>query len=159
MALVTPYFTPGGKALNYSYSLRIWLTARKGKASFIYDDKGFRIGTEVKAKIEKSRFGTQGRECTFKILWAGDEVKVMDKESWLEAIKSSESVTNAGAWFSLHHEDGSVDKFQGKNWTEKLKNEKFYNRVIQILEEEVVMKFDKRLGRAEEFYGEDKETK
>tara|TARA_Y100001938_G_scaffold89549_1_gene122658 strand:- start:1287 stop:2396 length:1110 start_codon:yes stop_codon:yes gene_type:complete len=159
MALVTPYFTPGGKALNYSYSLRIWLTARKGKASFIYDDKGFRIGTEVKAKIEKSRFGTQGRECTFKILWAGDEVKVMDKESWLEAIKSSESVTNAGAWFSLHHEDGSVDKFQGKNWTEKLKNEKFYNRVIQILEEEVVMKFDKRLGRAEEFYGEDKEAK
>ena len=32
----------------------MWLTARKGKASFIYDDKGFRIGTEVRVKIEKA---------------------------------------------------------------------------------------------------------
>ena len=153
-ALTTPYFTPGGKALTYAYSLRIWLTARKGKASFIYDDKGFRIGTEVKAKIEKSRFGTQGRECNFKILWGGDEIKIMDKESWLEAIKSSESLSNAGAWFSLHYEDGSVEKFQSKNWAKKLEEKKFYNRVMRLLEEEVVMKFDQRLGSADEFYGE-----
>ena len=154
-AMVTPYFTPGGKALSYSYSLRVWLTARKGKASFIYDEKGFRIGTEVRAKIEKSRFGTQGRECNFKILWGGDEVKIMDKESWLEAIKSSESLTNAGAWFTLHFEDGSEQKFQSKGWKESLKEERFYNRVMQLLEEEVVMKFDKRLGNAEEFNGEE----
>ena len=153
-ALTTPYFTPGGKALTYAYSLRIWLTARKGKASFIYDDKGFRIGTEVKAKIEKSRFGTQGRECNFKILWGGDEIKIMDKESWLEAIKSSESLSNAGAWFSLHYEDCSVEKFQSKNWAKKLEEKKFYNRVMRLLEEEVVMKFDQRLGSADEFYGE-----
>ena len=153
-AMVTPYFTPGGKALTYAYSLRIWLTARKGKASFIYDDKGYRIGTEVKAKIEKSRFGTQGRECSFKILWGGDEVKIMDQESWLEAIKGSEHLTNAGAWFTLHYEDKTSEKFQSKGWKECLKEERFYNRVMQLLEEEVVLKFDKRLGNAEEFYGE-----
>ena len=151
-ALTTPYFTPGGKALAYSYSLRIWLTARKGKSSFIFDDKGFRIGTEVKAKIEKSRFGTQGRQCNFKILWAGEEVKIMDKESWLEAIKSSDSLTNAGAWFTLHYEDGKTDKFQTKQWMDKLNDEKFYNRVIKLLEEEVVMKFDKRIGKSSDFY-------
>jgi recombination protein RecA len=153
-AMVTPYFTPGGKALAYSYSLRVWLTARKGKKSFIYDDKGFRIGTEVKAKIEKSRFGTQGRECNFKIVWGGAEVKIMDKESWFEAIKSSEHLTNAGAWFTLKYADGKVDKFQTKDWINKLDNEKFYNRVVELLEHEVVMKFDKRLGTADEFYGE-----
>tara|TARA_B100001123_G_C15342782_1_gene1035715 strand:- start:3192 stop:4304 length:1113 start_codon:yes stop_codon:yes gene_type:complete len=153
-AMVTPYFTPGGKALAYSYSLRVWLTARKGKASFIYDDKGFRIGTEVKAKIEKSRFGTQGRECSFKIVWGGQEVKIMDKESWLEAIKSSEHLKNAGAWFTLHYEDGTTEKFQSKTWVKKLEEEKFYNRVIDLLEKEVVMKFDKRIGNAEDFYGD-----
>ena len=154
-ALTTPYFTPGGKALVYAYSLRVWLTARKGKASFIYDDKGFRIGTEVKAKIEKSRFGTQGRECNFKIVWGGQEVKIMDKESWLEAIKSSEHINNAGAWFSLKYEDGTEEKFQSKSWLKKLEDEKFYNRVIKLLEDEVVMKFDKRLGTADEFYDVD----
>ena len=137
-ALTTPYF--------------------KGKSSFIFDDKGFRIGTEVKAKIQKSRFGTQGRQCNFKILWAGDEVKIMDKESWFEAVKSSDKLTNAGAWFTLHHEDGSKDKFQSKQWINKLQEEKFYNRVIELLEEEVVMKFDKRIGDSSDFY-EDTEKK
>ena len=55
-AMTTPYVTPGGKAMIYAYSLRIWLTGRKAKASFVTDDKGFRIGSEVKVKLEKSRF-------------------------------------------------------------------------------------------------------
>ena len=156
-ALVSPYFTPGGKALAYSYSLRIWLTARKGKSSFIYDDKGFRVGTEVKAKIEKSRFGTQGRECNFKILWGGDEVRILDQESWFEAIKGSEQLTNAGAWFTLHYKDGTSDKFQSKQWLDKLQDKKFHDRIVELLEEEVVMKFDKRIGHASNFYSEDKE--
>jgi recombination protein RecA len=87
-AMTTPYMTPGGKAMIYAYSLRIWLTGRKAKASFVVDDKGFRIGSEVKVKLEKSRFGTQGRQCSFKILW-GDEIGVQDEESWFEAIKGS----------------------------------------------------------------------
>lgn len=156
-ALTTPYFTPGGKALAYSYSLRIWLTARKGKSSFIYDDNGFRIGTEVKAKIEKSRFGTQGRECNFKILWGGDEVRILDQESWFEAIKGSDQLSNGGAWFTLHYKDGTMDKFQSKQWLDKLQDQKFHDRIIELLEEEVVMKFDKRIGMASDFYSEDKE--
>jgi len=46
-AMTTPYVTPGGKAMIYAYSLRIWLTGRKAKASFVLDDNGFRIGSEV----------------------------------------------------------------------------------------------------------------
>ena len=72
--------------MHYSSSLRIFLTGRKGKASYIYDDNGFRIGSETKAKIKKSRFGTEGREAFFKIMW-GDDVFIEDDASIFEAIK------------------------------------------------------------------------
>ena len=143
--------TPGGKAMIYSYSLRIWLTGRKAKNSFIYDDKGFRIGSEVKVKLEKSRFGTQGRNCNFKILW-GDEVGVQDEESWFEAIKSSKHLISSGAWYTLTHSDGTEEKFQPSKWPEKIKEEKFKNRILEIMDEEVILKFDKREVDAEQFY-------
>ena len=152
-ALTTPYMTPGGKAMIYAYSLRVWLTGRKAKASFIVDDKGFRIGSEVKVKLEKSRFGTQGRQCNFKILW-GDEIGVQDEESWLEAIKSSDNVVQSGAWYQLVYEDGTTEKFQAAKWKEKLQSDKFKQRVLQIMDEEIVMKFDNRQGNASDFYEE-----
>ena len=58
-AMTTPYFTPGGKAMSYAYSLRVWLTARKAKASFITDDNGYRVGSEVKVKLESPALGQQ----------------------------------------------------------------------------------------------------
>jgi len=150
-ALTTPYFTPGGKAMHYAYSLRVWLTGRKSKASFILDDNGFRIGSEVKAKIQKSRFGTQGRQCVFKILWGAD-VGVQDEESWFDAVKGSRHLTSAGAWYSMDMGDGTVEKFQPSRWMEKMQNDKFRKRVLSIIDEEVIMKFDKREGDASEFY-------
>ena len=150
-AMTTPYMTPGGKAMIYTYSLRIWLTGRKAKASFITDDKGYRIGSEVKVKLEKSRFGTAGRQCNFKILW-GDEIGVQDEESWLEAIKGAESLKQGGAWYELCYGDGTCEKFQAAKWTEKLQSDKFRKRVLEIMDEEIIMKFDKRTGSAEEFY-------
>jgi len=153
-ALTTPYMTPGGKALIYAYSLRVWLTGRKAKASFILDEKGYRIGSEVKVKLEKSRFGTQGRQCNFKILW-GDEIGVQDEESWLDAIKGSDSLKQGGAWYELCYEDDTREKFQAAKWIDKLQNEKFRKRVLTIMDEEVIMKFDKRIGEATEFYEEE----
>tara|TARA_R100000152_G_scaffold17530_1_gene9132 strand:- start:293 stop:1006 length:714 start_codon:yes stop_codon:yes gene_type:complete len=154
-ALTTPYMTPGGKAMVYAYSLRVWLTGRKAKASFITDDKGFRIGSEVKVKLEKSRFGTAGRQCNFKILW-GDEIGVQDEESWLDAIKGSKSLSNSGAWFTLEYGDGTSDKFQSAGWKKKLEDPKFKKRVLEVMDEEIILKFDDRTGSAESFY-EDEE--
>ena len=151
--MTTPYTTPGGKAMVYAYSLRIWLTGRKAKASFVVDEKGYRIGSEVKVKLEKSRFGTQGRQCNFKILW-GDDIGVQDEESWLDAIKSSEHLKQSGAWFELVYEDGTSEKFQTANWKEKLKNEKFKSRIYTLMDEEVIMKFDDRTGDSKNFYDE-----
>ena len=156
-AMTTPYVTPGGKAMHYAYSLRIWLTKRKAKASFIVDNNGYRIGSEVKATLKKSRFGTEGRQCTFKILWGGD-VGIQDEESWLEAIKVSESIKQSGAWYNLVYKDGTSEKFQAAKWKEKLQSEKFKDRVLQIMDEEIIMRFDKKEGKAEEFYDIDQEV-
>jgi RecA/RadA recombinase len=152
-AMTTPYMTPGGKSLPYSYSLRVWLTGRKAKASFVKDENGFRIGSEVKAKIEKSRFGTAGRMCNFKILWGDNgDIGVQDKESWFDAIQISQNLKQAGAWFALVHEDGTEEKFQRKGWIDKLEDEKFSNRVLQIIDEDVIKKFSDRTGKASDFY-------
>jgi len=151
--LTTPYVTPGGKAMIYSYSLRVWLTRPKAKASFVTDDKGYRIGNTVKVKLEKSRFGSQGRQCKFQILW-GDQVGVADEESWFDAIQGSEHLDRAGAWYELKFEDGTSEKFQSARWIDKLQDDKFKARVLEIMDEEVVRKFDKRTGDATEFYEE-----
>jgi recombination protein RecA len=153
-AMTTPYVTPGGKAMIYAYSLRVWLTGRKAKASFITDDSGFRIGSEVTVKLEKSRFGTQGRQCNFKILWGTDDIGVQDDQSLFEAIKGSNYMSSAGAWYSLEMGDGKVVKFQPSKWDEKMTDPVFKQRVYDVMDEEVIQKFDKRLGKAEDFYEE-----
>ena len=157
IAMTTPYITPGGKSMHYVYSLRIWLTGRKAKAAFIVDDSGFRIGSEVKVKLEKSRFGTAGRNCAFKILWGSEDIGVQDKESWLEAIKISDNLKQAGAWYSLVYTDGTEEKFQSAHWLDKLEDDRFRNRVFEIMDEEIIKKFDNREGEAGDFYDVDKE--
>jgi recombination protein RecA len=142
-ALVQPFIAPGGKAIEYFCSLRIWLTKRKSKISYVTDDSGLRIGSEVKCKLEKSRFGTEGRECTFKILWSGTAA-IQDEESWLIALKSSKTnrLKLAGAWYTLVAPDGKEIKFQGKQWLLKLQDPEFKKIVLDIMDEEIVKKFE-----------------
>ena len=155
IAMTTPYMTPGGKAMHYSYSLRIWLTGRKAKAAFIEDEKGFRIGSEVKVKLEKSRFGTQGRTCAFRILWGTDNIGIRDEESWFDAVKGSECMKSAGAWYTLAMADGYEKKFQPSKWAELVQtDEEFRAHVMQLMDDEVVQKFDKREGSADQFYSD-----
>ena len=157
-AMTTPLVTPGGKAMAYAYSLRVWLTGRKAKASFVEDENGFRIGSEVKVKLEKSRFGTAGRKCNFRILWGGETVAIQDDESLFEAVKGSDNIIQSGAWYTMVHEDGTTDKFQAAKWVEKMQDDKFRQRVYQIMDEEVIMKFDTRQGSASDFYDSEEEA-
>ena len=141
-AMTTPYFTPGGKAIVYFCSQRIWLTKRKAKAAYVTDESGLRIGSEVKIKIEKSRFGTEGRTCGFKIMW-GDRVGIQDEESWLEALRLSGSDRfKSGAWNKLYSKDGKEFKFQRTQWIDKLKDDEFRQAVFDIMDEEIIKKFD-----------------
>ena len=156
IAMTTPYITPGGKAMHYAYSLRIWLTGRKSKAAYVLDDNGFRIGSEVKVKLEKSRFGTQGRTCTFRILWGTESIGVQDEESWFEALKGFMTVT--GSWYTLTRGEYSK-KFQPSKWVEILQNDpEFKQHVMDFMDEVVVQKFDKREGEASDFYEVDAEA-
>jgi len=152
-----PYFTPGGMAAIYNYSLRIWLTRSNSSKTFVEDDKGYRIGTLVKAKIKKSRYGTEGRTCNFKIIWGDHEkIGILDEESWLEAIKPSIRLTNSGAWFKL---EGYDKKFTGSQFGELVKkDDKFKQIVLDIMDEEVIRKFDAKVGDASNFYEPDENT-
>ena len=138
--LTTPFIAPGGKAIEYFCSLRIWLTSRRAKSSYVNDDTGRRVGSEVKAKIEKSRFGTQGRIATFQIRW-GDHVGVMDEESWLEVIKKSSCYKNAGGWCVLNH-GGKEHKFRSAEWKDKLQDKTFKKMIIDIMDDELIHKFE-----------------
>lgn len=139
--LTTPFKAPGGLALEYFSSLRIWLTGRKSKQSFVFDESGRRVGSEVKAKLKKSRFGTQDRMAVFQIRW-GDNVGIMDEESWFEVIKQSSAYRVGGGWCYLKTQDGKEHKFRSKEWMEKLKDKKFKKMIIDIMDEELIKKFE-----------------
>ena len=141
-AMTTPYVAPGGKAIEYFCSLRIWLTKRKAKASFVTDGTGLRIGSEVKVKMEKSRFGSEGRTCGFKILW-GKDVGIQDEESWLEALRASGSDRfKPGAWNKIYDRDGKEYKFQRSQWIKKLQIPEFRSVVFDIMDDEIIRKFE-----------------
>jgi len=147
------YNTPGGKAMAYSYSLRIWLEGRQAKDSYVYDDKGFKIGSEVKVTLLKSRFGGDGRKCVFKILWAGNSISIQDEESWFEALKKSPNIKQSGAWYTLKHVDGKEKKFQAKQWVSLINSDPVFKaRVLELMDEEVIRKFNDREGSAADFY-------
>lgn len=153
-AMTTPYFTPGGKAMAYVYSLRIWLTGSKSKKNFITDDNGFRLGKLLKCKLEKSRFGTEGRSCEFKIMFGTEKPGILDEESWLEAIKISDRV-KTGAWYSLVYRDGTERKFRAADWLQELEDPLFRQEVLSVMDEVVVKKFDERTGNAGDYYDDD----
>ncbi len=142
MALIEPFIAPGGKAIEYFSSLRIWLTKRKSKKSFAIDEDGIRIGSHVRCYVKKSRFGSEGRDCEFKIMW-GSEIGIQDEESWLEILKRSTTpnFSVSGAWYTLTPKEGKPFKFQSKQWIEKLKDEAFRSAVIALLNEVMVEKY------------------
>jgi len=149
--MVNPYITPGGKALSYSYSLRIWLTPKKSKASFVVSPTGFRIGSETKCVLKKSRFGTEGRECSLKLLWGGEKIEVSDHEAWLDILSKSDRATS-GAWWKITLLDGTTKQFRSAEFSNELQNQDFRNAVLSIVEEELITKFDKQTGNASNYY-------
>ena len=138
-AMTTPYIAPGGKAIEYFSSLRVWLTGRKSKASYIYDDVGRVVGSEVKATIQKSRFGSLKANCTFKIMW-GEGVGIQDEESWFTAIKLSgtDKLKQSGAWYTIDLNNGKSKKFQATNWIKLLEDKIFRESVLEIMDDAVV---------------------
>ena len=75
----------------------------------------------------------------------------------MEAVKPSDNILQKGAWYELVYEDGTTEKFQAAKWLDKLKSDNFKNRVTQLMDEEIIMRFEKKEGNAADFYGVDAE--
>jgi hypothetical protein len=158
------WFTPGGKAPKYAYSLEIWLNNRKSKAGAVFNENGYKIGSEVKATIKKSRFGTEGRVAAYDILWGDERMGVAEEESWVNAVKSSPRLKTASGWYGILKEEGS-DEFYGDgkihgidNFLEALRtNQELRAAMLDLLTEELVIKFENKEGNAEDFYTIDEE--
>ena len=51
--------------------------------------------------------------------------------------------------------DGTKEKFQSANWIEKLRNEKFRKRVLEIMDKELIYNFETKEGHASKYYNID----
>lgn len=132
------FFTPGGNSFTYVYSLRYWLTGSVAKDSMVSDDSGNTVGTQVTVSVKKSRFGTFRKKTTFQIKW-GDIVDFDEEMYWLDEISNSPYI-KSGTWWTLTHSDGTEEKFQKNSFQEKLKNDKFRQRILELLDEEICNK-------------------
>ena len=71
----------------------------------------------------------------------------------LTAIKSSDKLKNSGAWFTLA---GYDKKFQTATFPKLMQaDEKFSKIVYDIIDEEVIQKFENKTGKAADFYEEE----
>ena len=145
--IIANHWTKGKKVIDAAtgkgYGAGILLSlGAKSVLGIDIDEDGVRVGSHVRCFVKKSRFGSEGRDCEFKIMW-GSEIGIQDEESWLEILKRSKTpnFSVSGAWYSLTPKEGKPFKFQSKQWIEKLKDEAFRNAVIALLNEVMVEKY------------------
>jgi RecA/RadA recombinase len=171
---------PGGRGIRYNQSLHLRLTRRKASDAMLKDENDYTIGTEVRAEIFKSRFGTYKRLTSFMILWgAGADIRVWDEYSWLEAIQHSPFVRMVkgtkdvapqakGAkkkkkrgvidMIEITTREGEVISTPGDEWLNALAtNSALRDRVLELIEEEQITKFAQREGNAKNYYSLDGE--
>ena len=88
-------------------------------------------------------------------MWGTEEIGIRDEESWFDAIKGSDCLTSAGAWYTLTMPDGYTKKFQPSKWSELITSDiEFKENIIRLMDEEIVQKFHRREGNAQAFYSE-----
>ena len=63
-------------------------------------------------------------------MW-GDEIGVQDEEL-VRCVKGSDSIKSSAR--GVLHEDGTEEKFQPSRWSEKIVNEKFRARVLELID-------------------------
>jgi hypothetical protein len=87
-------------------------------------------------------------------MWGSVDIGVRDEESWFDAIKGSDNLTSAGAWYTLKT-DNYEKKFQPSKWVELISSDtEFREHVEKIMDEEIIYRFSNRSGNATDFYEE-----
>lgn len=126
--------TSGGKALGFHSSIRI----RLDKSTKIFDKNKDVIGMNIRAKIAKNRLGPPLRQAIFQVYF---DRGIDDLSSWLQTLKERGVITNAGAWYSLPLQDGTIKKFQSKMWGDMLADKVMYDYVYGLLCDACIMKY------------------
>ena len=133
-----PWTTSGGKALPFHASTRI----RLKNLGQIKDKKNNNIGMKMRAQVIKNRLGPPMRHADFELYF---ETGIDDDGSWLHVMKDHNLVKQGGAWYTLKYE-GKEIKFQSKDWSKQLKDEKFKEHCYNLICDKVILKYEKNFG-------------
>ena len=133
-----PWTTSGGKALPFHASTRL----RLKNLGQIKDTKKNTIGMKMRAQVIKNRLGPPMRHADFELYF---ETGIDDDGSWLHVMKDHKLLKQGGAWYTLKYEDEEI-KFQSKDWSEQLKDEKFKEHCYNLICGKVILKYEKNFG-------------
>ena len=144
------YAASGGKKLNYFLDMKLFIVPRKAKGGLVHGDEKVatgggkreevQIGNEVEIRVVKNRFGPEGRKCRFPIQYGGGQVRIMDRESWLESIRTFSGLTKSGnGRYTLVHE-GAEFKFTESSFLKMLDEPDFRKAVKSVMTKELIHK-------------------
>jgi recombination protein RecA len=134
-----PWTTSGGKALPFHASTRI----RLKNTGQIKDTKKNTIGIKMRAQVIKNRLGPPMRHADFNLYF---ETGIDNEGSWLTVLKDHKLVKQGGAWYTMLNHKGEELKFQSKDWSEQLKDEKFKEHCYNLICGKVILKYEKNFG-------------
>ena len=135
-----PWTTSGGKALAFHSSVRLRLK-QMGQIKMKVDGVDQVIGIKCRAQVVKNRVGPPLRMINYDMYF---DSGIDDFGGWLGTLKDYKIVTTAGAWSQMPRKDGSVWKFQGKDFVPKLMEDKeLKQEVYDIISEKIIMTYKK----------------
>ena len=133
-----PWTTSGGKALAFHSSVRLRLK-QMGQIKMKIDGVDQVIGIKCRAQVVKNRVGPPLRLINYDMYF---DSGIDDFGGWLTTLKDYKIVTTAGAWSQMERKDGSVWKFQGKDFVPKLQEDpELKKEVYDIICEKIVMTY------------------
>ena len=135
-----PWTTSGGKALAFHSSVRLRLK-QMGQIKMKIEGVDQVIGIKCRAQVVKNRVGPPLRMINYDMYF---DSGIDDFGGWLGTLKDYKIVTTAGAWSQMPRKDGSVWKFQGKDFVPKLMEDKeLKQEVYDIISEKIIMTYKK----------------
>ena len=134
-----PWTTSGGKALPFHASTRI----RLKNLGQIKDSKKNTVGIKIRAQVIKNRLGPPMRHADFELYF---ETGIDNNGSWLTVLKDHNLVKQGGAWYTMENHEGEELKFQSKDWSKQLEDEKFKEHCYKLICGKSILQYDKNFG-------------
>ena len=133
-----PWTTSGGKALAFHSSVRLRLK-QMGQIKQRVDKVDQVIGIKCRVQVMKNRVGPPLRVTNYDMYFNSG---IDDFGGWLNTLKEHDLVRTAGAWSQMDRKDGTVWKFQGKDFVPKIKEDKeLRDEIYKTLCEKIIMQY------------------